>query len=247
MRLKDKVAVVTGGSRGIGRAVALALAREGAEVVISYQQNAEAADEAVAAMAEAGGRAHARQADLADLNQVQRFFQEVAAIAPQIDILVNNAGTAAVKPEPLGTVALAEYDRIFNLNTRGLFFTSQESLTLLRDGGRIVNISSAASRLTAPGRSVYAGTKGAIEAFTRVWAAELGGRAITVNSVSPGMVETERTMALQSPEARLGMTQMTPLARIGQPDDIAGVVVFLCSDEGRWLTAQNLLASGGLG
>jgi 3-oxoacyl-[acyl-carrier protein] reductase len=132
------------------------------------------------------------------------------------------------------------------LNTRGLFFTSQEALKLMRAGGRIVNISSVASRLTAAGRSVYAGTKGAIEAFTRVWASELGGRGITLNSVSPGMVETERMKKNISPEVREAFLKTTPLARIGQPDDIADVVVFLCSEEGRWLTAQNLIASGGL-
>lgn len=247
MRLKDKVAVVTGGSRGIGRAIALGLAREEAEVIISYQGNAEAAAETVRAIIQAGGRARAHQADSADLDQMRRFFVEVACITPQIDILVNNVGTASPAPQPLGTIDPAEHDRLFNLNTRGLFFTTQEALKLLRDGGRIVNISSVASRLTSPGRSVYAGTKGAIEAFTRIWAAELGGRGITVNSVSPGTVETDRLKEQLSPEMRETFVKTTPLARIGQPDDIADIVVFLCSDAGRWLTAQNLIASGGLG
>ena len=245
--LSDKVAIVTGGSRGIGRGIARRLARDGAAVVLNYQQNAEAAGEVVEAITQAGGRAHAVQADLSDLGQVQRFFAQVAALFPQVDILVNNVGTASDQPQPLGAVDPAEYDRLFNLNTRGLFFTSQEALKRMRDGGRIVNISSVASRLTAPGRSVYAGTKGAVEAFTRVWAAELGGRGITVNSVSPGMVDTERTQEQLSSERRAALVQMTPLARIGQPEDIADIVAFLCSDEGRWLTAQNLLASGGLG
>jgi 3-oxoacyl-[acyl-carrier protein] reductase len=246
-RLKNKIAVVTGASRGIGQAIALGLAHEGAEIVINYQHDARAAEDIVNTINQTGGRARAIQADSSDLDQMRRFFEEVGSTSPQIDILVNNVGTASAKPEPLGAVDPAEYDRIFNLNTRGLFFTSQEALKLMRDGGRIVNISSLASRLTAPGRSVYAGTKGAVEAFTRVWAAELGGRGITVNSVSPGTVETERMKNNLSPEARAAFVKTTPLARVGQPDDIADVVVFLCSDQGRWLTAQNLIASGGLG
>lgn len=247
MRLRDKIAIVTGASRGIGRAIAFGLAREGAEVIISYQGNAEAAGETVNTITEAGGHARAIQADGGDLDQISRFFAEVIATTPQIDILVNNVGGAATGPQPLGTVDLREYERLFNLNTRGLFFTSQEALKLMRDGGRIVNISSVASRMTAPGRSVYAGTKGAIEAFTRVWAAELGSRGITVNSVLPGTVETDRLKEQLSPEMRETFVKMTPLARIGQPDDIADVVVFLCSEEGPWLTAQNLIASGGFG
>jgi 3-oxoacyl-[acyl-carrier protein] reductase len=184
---------VTGASRGIGQASALGLAHEGAEIVINYQQDAQAAEDIVNTITRARGRARAIQADSSDLEQMRRFFVEVGTTYPQIDILVNNVGTASAKPEPLGAVDPAEYDRIFNLSTRGLFFTSQEALKLIRDGGgRIVNISSLASRVTAPGRSVYAGTKGAVEAFSRVWAAELGGRGITVNSVSPGTVETER-------------------------------------------------------
>lgn len=171
----------------------------------------------------------------------------MASTCPEIDILVNNAGTASTQPQPLGSVNPEEYDWIFNLNTRGLFFTSQEALKSIRDGGRIVNISSVASRLTAPGRSVYAGTKAAIEAFTRNWAAELGSRGITVNCVSPGAVETERLKENFTPEMREMFIKMTPLRRIAEPEDIADVVVFLCSEEGRWLTAQNLIASGGLG
>lgn len=247
MRLQDKIALVTGASRGIGRAIALGLAREGAEIVISYQQNVEAAEEVIQTITQAGGRAHAFQADSGDLDQIHQFFEQVTHVTPQIDILVNNVGTASTTPQPLGTVDLEEYDRLFHLNTRGLFFTSQDALKLMRDGGRIVNISSLASQMTAPGRSVYAGTKGAVEAFTRVWAAELGSRGITVNSVSPGTVETDRLKEQLSPEMREKFVEMTPLARMGQPEDIADIVVFLCSDEGRWLTAQNLLASGGLG
>jgi 3-oxoacyl-[acyl-carrier protein] reductase len=247
MRFRDKVAVITGATRGIGRAIAVRFAGEGAAVFMNYQQDAVAANELVEMIRQTGGRAVAIQADSADPEDTARFFAELSKAAPHIDILVNNVGTASTKPQPLGTVDLEEYDRIFNLNTRGLFFTSQEALKSMLDGGRIVNISSVASHLTAPGRSVYAGTKGAIEAFTRVWAAELGIRRITVNSVSPGMVETERLKKNLPPEVRERFIRDTPLARIGQPDDIADIVIFLCSEEGRWLTAQNIIASGGLG
>lgn len=238
---------MTGASRGIGQSIAFGLAAQGAEVVINYQHNSEAATETVDAIIQAGGRAHAIQADLSELNEICRFFTDVAALYPQIDVLVNNVGTATTRPLSLAATDAVEYDRIFNLKTRGLFFTTQEALKLMRDGGRIVNISSVASRLIAPGRSVYAGTKGAVEAFTRVWAAELGSRGITVNSVSPGAVETERTREQLSPEARESLIKMTPLGRVAEPDDIAVIVAFLCGEGGRWLTAQNLLASGGLG
>ncbi len=247
MRLTGKIAVVTGASRGIGRGIALRLARDGAEVVVNYQGNAQAADECVATITQDGGRARALQADIADLAQVQRFFAEVASHYPKIDLLVNSAGTATSPPQPLGMVDPDEYDRVFNLNTRGLFFATQEAVNLMRDGGRIVNVSSLASRLTAPNRSMYAGTKAAVEAFTRVWAAELGGRNITVNSVLPGTVETERLQEALTPEMREMFVKMTPLVRIGQPEDIADVVAFLCSDDGRWLTAQNIPTAGGLG
>ncbi len=247
MRLKDKIAVVTGASRGIGRGIALRLARDGAEVVVNYQGDAQAADECVAAITEAGGRARAMQADIANVEQVRRFFAEVASLYPKIDILVNNAGTATSPPQPLGMVDPAEYDRVFNLNTRGLFFATQEAVKQMPDGGRIVNVSSLASRPISPNRSVYAGTKAAVEAFTRVWAAELGSRNITVNSVLPGIVETERLQEALTTEQWEMFVQMTPLARIGQPDDIADVVAFLCSDDARWLTAQNIPTAGGLG
>ncbi len=247
MTLAGKVAVVTGGSRGIGRAISMRLARDGAEVILTYQQNSEAAEEVVRAITEAGGRAHTLSVDGGDLDEIHSFFAQVDALSPHLDILVNNVGTATQGPKPLGTMDAVEYDRIFSLNTRGLFFTTQEALTRMRDGGRIVNVSSVASRVVAPGRSVYAGTKGAVEAFTRVWAAELGARGITVNSVSPGTVETERLQAQLTPEMRQSFIEKTPLARIGQPEDIADIVAFLCSEDGRWLTAQNLLASGGMG
>ncbi len=247
MRLKDKVAIVTGASRGIGRAIAFRLAQEGAEVFFNYQNDVTAANEVVDSITRSGGRAFAVEADSSDMEAMRRFCAVVVRQSAHIDILVNNVGTASTKPLPLGMVDLEEYERIFNLNTRGLFFTSQEVLRLMRDGGRIVNVSSVASHWIAGGRSVYAGSKAAIEAFTRVWAAELGGRGITVNSVSPGLVETERFKKIMPADVQESFIRNTPLGRLGQPEDIADVVLLLCSEEGRWITAQNIMASGGLG
>lgn len=248
MQLNDKVAIVTGGSRGIGRAIALRLASEGARVFTGYQQDASAAESLVRDAAREGkGSIVAIQTDSARLEAIQRFSSTVAGETPHIDILVNNVGSASTGPEPLGTVDAGEYDRLFNLNTRGLFFTTQQFLPQMRDGGRIVNISSLSSRAVLPGRSVYAGTKAAIEAFTRVWAAELGSRNITVNSVSPGAVETDRFTKLITPELREKFARESPLGRVGTPEEIADVVLFLCGEGGRWMTAQNLIASGGLG
>ncbi len=247
MTLLNKIAVVTGGSRGIGAAIVSRLTQAGATVFFNYHQDPKAADDLVRTIHQAGGKAMALKADGADFEAMRDFCSEVINQSSEVDILVNNVGTASITPMPLGSVDPKEYDRIFDLNTRGLFFTSQHLLPHLRDGGRIVNISSVASRWVAGGRSVYAGSKAAIEAFTRVWAAELGGRGITVNSVSPGLVDTERLRRIMPPEVQKSFLGATPLARLGQPDDIANVVFFLCSTEGGWMTAQNLTASGGLG
>lgn len=243
MKLKNKIAVVTGASRGIGRAIALRLARDGARVVIHYKANADAAAGAVEEIEASGGQALALQADIADLYEVRRFFGEIEGAWRRIDILVNNAGWAAFKP--LHEVSEDDFDTLFDLNVRGLFFVTQEAMRLMADNGRIVNISSGITRANAAGGSVYSGSKAAIEAFTRCWAAELGPRGITVNTVSAGMTETDLLAEVTTPEVLEAMVRQTPLGRLGQPADIADVVAFLCSEDARWLTAQNLLANGG--
>ena len=245
MRLKDKVAVVTGASRGIGRAIALRLAEDGAAVAVNYKSSEAAAQEVARAIEGRGGRAFAVQADVATVAAAQDLFAAVKAEFGGLDILVNNAGTAEFKALP--EVTEAHFDAIFNLNTRGLLFATQAATKLMRDGGRIINISSGITRVNAAGGAVYSGSKAAVEAFTRCWAAELGPRGITVNTVSPGMTETELLMEVMPREALESARQQTPLGRLGQPADIADVVAFLCSDEARWLTAQNLLANGGVG
>lgn len=244
MKLQNKIAVVTGASRGIGRAIALRLARDGATVAVHYNSNMDAARATVADIERAGGTALAAQADLSDLGQVRRLFEEIGRTFPQFDILVNNAGGA--KFAPLGEVSEAEFDAMFDLNVRGLFFVTRQAVPRMREGGRVVNISSGITRVNSANGSVYSASKAAVEAFTRCWAAELGPRAITVNTVSPGMTETDLLMEVTPPEVLESMVRQTPLGRLGRPADIADVVAFVCGDEARWLTAQNLLANGGV-
>ncbi|HEY0074697.1 MAG TPA: glucose 1-dehydrogenase [Abditibacteriaceae bacterium] len=243
--LQDKTALVTGASRGIGRAIALRLAQDGAYVVVQFHQNEAAAREVVENIINFGGKADLLGADLSNLEDVRRLWHEFDERFQNLDVLVNNAGGATF--DALESVSEADFDAIFSLNVRGLFFNTQEAARRLRDGGRVINISSGITRVNAAGGSVYAASKAAVEAFTRCWAAELGPRQITVNTVSPGMTQTDLLASVASPEALDEMIAQTPLGRLGQPTDIADVVAFLCSDQARWITANNLLANGGVG
>lgn len=243
MLLTEKTALVTGASRGIGRAIALRLAREGARVIVHFNRDQNAANSVVQEIESAGGQAVAAQADIGNLEAVQQMFAALPTAFEPLDIVVNNAGWATFGS--LIEVKVEDFDALFNLNVRGLFFLTQEAAKRLNDGGRIVNISSGITRANVAGGSVYAATKSAVEAFTRCWAAELATRQITVNTVSPGMTETDLLRDLMTPETLESMVAQTPLGRLGMPEDIADVVAFLCSHEARWLTAQNLLANGG--
>jgi len=239
--LENKTALVTGASRGIGRAIALRLAAEGAEVIVNYKGRADAAASVVDEITASGGKARALQFDIADVDGTKAALESVAAL----DILVNNAGWA--KFGPMTGVSGDEYDAIFNLNVRGLFFLTQVLVPKLRDGGRIVNISSGITQSNGGYGSVYAASKSAVEAFTRSWAVELGPRSITVNTVSPGMTETDLLDEVVPRDRQQGMAGDTPLGRLGRPRDIADVVAFLCSPDSGWITANNLLANGGVG
>ncbi len=244
-KLQNKVALVTGASRGIGRAIALRLARDGATVAVHYNSRADAALEVVQEIEKSGGRAAAFQANLGDIEGVQRLVAEVVSTLGSIAMLVNNAGQAQ-----FGALVEADevaYDAMFATNTKGLFFLTQAVARQMNDGGRIVNISSGITRANVAGGSTYAGSKAAIEAFTRCWAAELGPRDITVNVVSPGMTETDLLLEVTPREVLDSFITQTPLGRLGLPTDIADVVAFLCSEDARWLTAQNILANGGVG
>ena len=238
-----KVAIVTGGSRGIGRAIAERLGREGASVVVNYTKSAEKAQEVVQAIEVSGGQAVAVQADISAVADVRRLFELTEEKYGRLDILVNNAGTATFTP--IAEVAEDEFDALFALNVKGAFFALQEAARRLADGGRIVNISSGVTIGGGPGASAYAGTKGALEQFTLAAAKELGPRGITVNTVSPGMTVTDLMHTVIPAERQQGAAQASPLGRLGQPDDIAEVVAFLVSDAGRWVTGQNIRANGG--
>lgn len=241
MQLQNKIALVTGASRGIGAAIAARLASEGAFVYVHFAGSRERAEDVLRRIRQSGGEGALLQCDLSDLESSRRAVHEV----PSLDILVNNAGTARFGA--LESVSEADFDAIFSLNTRGLFFFTQSLLPKLCDGGRIVNISSGITRVNAAQGSVYAASKAAVEALTRCWAAELGPRGITVNTLSPGMTRTELLLQVTSPAALEKAEAETPLGRLGQPDDIADAVLFLCGEQARWVTANNLLANGGVG
>lgn len=245
MKLENKIALVTGASRGIGRAIARRLASEGAHVILHFKSNEAAARAVLSAIETNGGSGTLVQADLADCSQIRAAFAQVESTHPQLDILVNNAGWADFKP--LEAVSETDFDALFNLNTRGLFFTTQEAVKRMNDGGRIVSISSGITRANVAGGSVYSGSKAALDGFTKSWAAELAPRGITVNIVSPGMIKTDLLLNVTPASALEEFAAQTPLGRLGEPSDIADVVAFLCSDDARWVTAQNILVNGGVG
>jgi 3-oxoacyl-[acyl-carrier protein] reductase len=238
--LAGQTAFVTGGSRGIGRAVALTFAREGAEILLHYHRNRDAA-EAVAA--EIGKPVRLLQADLGSASSIDAMVADVGSIP--VDILVNNAGIWG--STPLGSTPLEELDAMLNLNIKGMFWLTQVVLPLLREGARIVNISSVAGRLgTAGGRSAYGASKAAVDAFTRNWALELAPRKIRVNAVAPGYVETDMTETYFSDGQRLeSAIQRTPFKRLGNTQEVADTVLFLCSDAARWIVGQSINVSGG--
>jgi 3-oxoacyl-[acyl-carrier protein] reductase len=243
--LSGKSAVVTGGSRGIGRAIVERLARDGAGVVFGYLRDEAAAGTVERAVADAGGVAHAVRADLAGPDGVQRLFKQAAEHLDGLDILVNNAA-AAFTPVALADLSDEEYDRVMAVNATAVFRTMRHAARHMRDGGRIINISTLNTVVAAPGGTAYVGSKGAVEQFAAVAARELGGRGITVNSVLPGATDTELLRAANSPEGLALAVRMTPLGRLGEPADIADVVAFLAGPDARWLTGQSLHAAGGI-
>jgi 3-oxoacyl-[acyl-carrier protein] reductase len=241
--LSGKVAIVTGGARGIGRAIAEVLGSRGASVVVNYLSNQAKAAETVGAIERAGSNAIAIRADVSRADDVRRLFDECIGRFGRLDILVNNAATASF--EPIERVTEAEFDRIFATNVKGVFLCLQEAVRKIADGGRIVNISSGITILGDSNGSVYSASKGAIEQFTLSAAKELGARGITVNTVSPGFTNTELFAETASPELKARAASSSPLGRIGEPRDIADVIAFLAGDEGRWITGQHIRATGG--
>ncbi len=242
MSLQGKVAIVTGSSRGIGRAIAERLGRDGADVVVTYAGNQAKAEEVVQTIASTGAKAFAIRVDMRKLEDVQSFFEKAIAQFGKVDILVNNAaGVNLFKPTAEMTVE--EYNSMFDI-TRGVYFALQQATHHLADGGRIISISSSGTAMAIPASGAYAGCKAAIEHFSAALAKELGVRGITVNTVSPGVTATDGLVL--APEQVNQMIAQTPLGRLGQPADIADVVALLVSDDARWITGQSIRANGGI-
>ncbi|WP_026309861.1 SDR family NAD(P)-dependent oxidoreductase [Niabella aurantiaca] len=253
MNVKNKIALVTGGSRGLGRNMAISLAKKGIDVVLTYNSNRAAADAVVAEILALGQQAAAFQLDTSSTAAFDGFIKQVTdhlqerTGSPNIDFLINNAGT--------GLYVLAadtteqQLDAMMNIHYKGVFFLTQKVLPFINDGGGIINISSGLARFTIPGSSVYASMKAAVEVLTRYLAKELGGRKIRVNVVAPGAIETDfgggRTR--DNKEINAQIAGVTALGRVGLPDDIGGVVAFLCTEEARWITGQRIEVSGGQG
>ncbi|MBF6240255.1 SDR family oxidoreductase [Nocardia otitidiscaviarum] len=244
--LTGKTALVTGGSRGIGRGIAERLGRDGARVAVHYNGDVAAAKETVAAIEAAGGSAFAIQATLGVPGDVRTLFDAFDAQADGLDILVNNAGIDGIR-EPIGGTDEQSFDRAFAVNTKAPFFITRAALERMRDGGRIVNISTGLTHgARMPELIAYTMTKGALDAFTAILAKEVGPRGITVNAVAPGIVDTDMNAAwLRNDAAQANVAAMSPLRRVGQPADIADVVGFLASADSRWVTGQWIDATGG--
>ncbi|NUR57194.1 MAG: SDR family oxidoreductase [Catenulispora sp.] len=238
--LKGRNALVTGASRGIGRSIALGLAARGAAVAVGYVRSAEKAEGVVAEIVGAGGAAVAIQGDLAREADVQRLFDTAEGAHGPLDIVIANAADAIQKP--LIECTEADYDRIFDTNTKGVFFTLREAGRRVRDGGRIIVTSTGGTKMLMTETGLYLGSKGAVEQFVRVLARELGHRNVTVNTLSPGFTDTD----LLPERDRAVAAGMSPFNRSGAPADVADVAVFLASDAARWITGQDIGAGGGV-
>jgi len=243
-RLKNKVAVVTGAAKGIGAAIAKALAAEGAAVVINYASSKQQAEQVVRGIEAGKGNAIAAKADISNRTEAAELFGRVKQVYGRLDVLVNNA--AFYEFRPLDSIDEEHFRRHFDVNVLGLLFATQEAVKLMLSGGSVVNISSVAAITPMASGSVYCATKAAVDVLTRSLAQELGPRKIRMNSLAPGMTNTERTRAGGSDEFRKFGVSRTPLGRIGEPEDIAKAAVFLASEESHWITGEVLVAAGGL-
>lgn len=252
MKLNDKIAFVTGGSRGLGKEMALRLAENGSDVILTFNSKQEEALEVVREIESKGRKAAALQLNVGDTKSFDIFFEQVSQILNEkwgrntFDFLINNAGIGA-------NAAIAEtseeiFDVLCNVHFKGVYFLTQKSLPVLADGGRIINLSSGLARFASPGYAAYASMKGAVEVFTRYLAKEVGSRGITANVVAPGIIQTDFTKEVfdHAPQVVEFLSSQTALGRTGVPADIGGIVAFLCTEDARWITAQRIEASGGM-
>lgn len=252
MSTKNKIALVTGGSRGLGKNMALALAAKGVDIILTYNSNKQEADKVVAEVKSLGRYATAFQLDAGKVKSFDDFFKRISDQltkdlgGPRFDFLINNGGTAL--HSLFAETSEEQFDSTMNIHYKGVFFLTQKALPLLNDGGRIVNISSGLARFSIPGSSAYGSLKGAVEVLTRYLARELGARGITANVVAPGAIETDfgGGMVRDNKEMNNHIASLTALGRVGVPEDIGGVVAFLCSEEARWINGQRIEVSGGM-
>ena len=250
--LDNKIALVTGSSRGLGKEMALRLAQQGADVLVTYHSKQEQAQATVQEVEALGRKAVAFQLDTGDASTFDRFFSEVTQALQQhwsvstFDILVNNAGIIA--HEPIAETSMDTFDNLFNIQLKGPFFLTQQALKHLNDGGRIINVSTGLARFSLPGYGAYAAMKAGVEAFTRYLAKELGERQITANTIAPGAINTDlnRDALENNPQLEEMLSSVTALGRVGVAEDIGGVVAFLASDDARWVNGQRLEVSGGM-
>ena len=251
MSTTTKIALVTGGSRGLGKNMAIAIAKKGIDVILTYNSNKDAADAVVKEVESAGQKAKAFQLDTSNTSFFDGFIKDVTAYLtkeynkPNFDFLINNAGTALYAP--VTDVAEKQMDDIYDIHLKGVFFLTQKALPFMNNGGGIVNISSGLTRIIYPGSSVYGAIKTAVETLTKYMAKELGARKIRVNIVAPGAIETDfgGGRVRDNKEINDQIASLTALGRVGLPDDIGGVVAFLCSDDAYWINAQRIEVSGG--
>ena len=244
-KLTGKIAVVTGASKGIGAGIAKALAAQGATVVVNYSTSKEGADKTVAEITRAGGKAVAVGGSVAKAAEVDALFAAVKQQFGHVDILVNNAGQYTFAP--LEAISEEQIDQLFGVNVKGLLLATKAAVALFpAEGGSVINIGSIVSEVTPPNMAVYSATKGAVDVITQTLAKELGARKIRVNSVNPGLTDTEGNSDMRGTEMEKAMVAETPLGRLGKPDDIADAVAFLATEDARWITGSLLQVGGGL-
>ena len=250
--MKNKIALVTGGGRGLGKDMALSLAKKGIDVIITYNTNKEDADKVASEIINTGQKSASLQFDVSDIQSIDNFIKQLSETlktkfsSERFDFLINNAGIGATIP--FDKVTEDVFDNFVNVHFKGVFFLTQKTLPMINDNGCIVNVSSGTTRFCVPGYSVYSSMKGAVEVFTKYLAKETGQRGIRANVIAPGATETDFNNAIirNNPQVKAFITSQTPLGRVGQADDIGSVVAFLCSDDAKWINGQRIEVSGGI-